>query len=176
MFKKTHKVARDSPHGDSFSRRENIEIINFNPLTKSSNITQVMKQLDNYVQENFTTLSNCITTFKLPKINPPISPIFSSTITNSTTTSNIPAKGKNPVQTTKQEEESSSEDEEEEHEDEEEEEEEEEEEDEDEDEEVAPIKEINNNPLQDPNVPDAVKLAVHNPLPTIHYQTTRESR
>jgi hypothetical protein len=90
MLKKHQRISKDSSSNEHNTRRENIESINFNPLTKSSNITQVMKQLDNYDQEKFT-LSNCITTFKLPKINSPIYPIFSNTITNST-----PAKEQKP--------------------------------------------------------------------------------
>jgi hypothetical protein len=70
MFKKPKNLPTDST--------SKIDKITINPQTKVTNIAQVMKQLDNYVQENFTTLSNCITTFKLPSIDPPLYPTLSN--------------------------------------------------------------------------------------------------
>jgi hypothetical protein len=137
--KNTQKVMFKKPKNLPTDSTSKIDKININPQTKVTNIAQVMKQLDNYVQENFTTLSNCITTFKLPSIDPPSYPTLSNQQqSNPTPSTTSKTKTKKPITKTKKskgkEEDSSDE------ESEESEEEDEEDEEEDEgDEEVAPL-------------------------------------
>jgi hypothetical protein len=173
--KNTQKVMFKKPKNLPSDSTSKVDKIIINPQTKVTNIAQVMKQLDNYVQENFTTLSNCITTFKLPSIDPPSYPTLSNQQQSNPTTSttsktktmkpNTKTKKLNTKKSnTKKDKEEDSSDESSKSEEESEESEEEDEEDEDE-EDVAPlIDEINNAPLQDPNVPDAVKLAMYTTL------------
>jgi hypothetical protein len=55
-----------------------IEQIYFDPISKSTNIIKVAKDLNNFVQQNFSTLSNCISTQQLPDIIPPEQPRLSN--------------------------------------------------------------------------------------------------
>ncbi len=64
----------------------NFEKIAYDPISRKSNITKVAKQLNNFVQQNFKTLSNCISSLNLPQILPPIAPQL-----------NDPFAGQNPM-------------------------------------------------------------------------------
>jgi hypothetical protein len=58
----------------SKKNNKGLEILIIEPATRSTNLIEVTKQLDYYVQQNYKTLFDCIKTSKLREINPPQRP------------------------------------------------------------------------------------------------------
>lgn len=57
------------------TNNNNIPILNIDPISKRSNIHEVSKQLNIFVQLNYETLGDCIKTLQLNEIIPPKKPI-----------------------------------------------------------------------------------------------------